>query len=143
MSYLLDTNVCIIYLKGRNLNLKQRLEAIPVQGIAVCSIVKAELCFGAMKSADPGRNFALQQTFLAKFVSLPFDNLAATTFGVIRSQLQPRGVSIGAYDLQIAACCFADTARVALANNLTLITHNTREFGRVDGLQIEDWEVEM
>jgi tRNA(fMet)-specific endonuclease VapC len=135
MSYLLDTNTCIIYLKGRNLNLKQQLESVPISEIAVCSIVKAELCFGAMKSANPERNFALQQSFLAQFVSLPFDDLAATTFGVIRSQLETNGTPIGAYDLQIAA--------IALANNLTLITHNTREFGRVDGLQIEDWEVEM
>ncbi len=134
MRYLLDTNVCIIYLKGRNLNLKQRLEVIPAQEIAVCSIVKAELCFGAMKSANPERNFALQQTFLAQFGSLPFDDLAATTFGVVRAQLETRGISIGAYDLQIAA--------IALVNNLTLVTHNTREFERVDGLQLADWEAE-
>lgn len=132
MNYLLDTNVCIIYLKGRNLNLKQRLEAIPVQEIAVCSLVKAELCFGAMKSTNPERNFALQQTFLAQFASLPFDDLAATTFGVIRAQLETGGISIGTCDLLIAA--------IALANNLILFTHNTREFKRVGGLQVEDWE---
>jgi tRNA(fMet)-specific endonuclease VapC len=134
MNYLLDTNVCVVYLKGKKLNLKQRLEAVPVSEIVVCSIVKAELCFGAMKSANPERNFALQQAFLAQFASLPFDDLAATTFGVIRAQQETRGVSIGAYDLQIAA--------IALANNLTLVTHNTREFERVEGLQVEDWEVE-
>jgi tRNA(fMet)-specific endonuclease VapC len=121
MKYLLDTNVCIIYLKGRNLNLKQRLEAVPIQEIAVCSIVKSELCYGAMKSANLERNFVLQQAFLEQFVSLPFDDLAATTFGVIRVQLETRGIPIGAYDLQIAA--------ISLANNLTLVTHNTREFG--------------
>lgn len=135
MNYLLDTNVCIIYLKGRNLNLKQKLEAVPIQEIAVCSIVRAELSFGAMKSANPERNFALQQAFLAQFVSLPFDDLAATTFGVIRAQLAAQGISIGAYDLQIAA--------IALANNLILVTHNTREFERVAGLQVEDWEVDL
>jgi tRNA(fMet)-specific endonuclease VapC len=134
MKYLLDTNVCIIYLRGRNLNLKQRLESVPIQEIAVCSIVKSELCYGAMKSANPERNFALQQAFLEQFVSLPFDDLAATTFGVIRVQLETRGIPIGAYDLQIAA--------IALANNLTLVRHNTQEFGRVDGLQLEDWEVQ-
>jgi tRNA(fMet)-specific endonuclease VapC len=134
MKYLLDTNVCIIYLKGRNLNLKQRLDAVPIKEIVVCSVVKAELCFGAMKSNNPERNFALQQAFLNQFVSLPFDDLAATTFGTVRAQLEMRGTPIGAYDLQIAA--------IALANNLTLITHNTREFERVDGLQLEDWEVE-
>ena len=134
MRYLLDTNTCIIYLKGRNLNLKQRLEAVPISEIAVCSIVKAELCFGAMKSANPERNFALQQAFLKQFVSLPFDDLAATTFGVMRSQLETKGTPIGAYDLQIAA--------ISLVNNLILVTHNSREFGRVNGLQVEDWEVE-
>ncbi|MEL0590030.1 MAG: type II toxin-antitoxin system VapC family toxin [Planktothrix rubescens PR222] len=135
MKYLLDTNLCIIYLKGRNLNLKQKLESVAIQEIAVCSIVKAELCFGAMKSANPERNFALQQAFLEQFVSLPFDDLAATTFGVIRSQLEIKGTPIGAYDLQIAA--------IALVNNLTLVTHNTQEFRRVEGLQVEDWEVEV
>jgi tRNA(fMet)-specific endonuclease VapC len=70
MKYLLDTNVYIIYLKGRNLNLKQRLEAAPSQEIAICSIVKAELCFGAMKSANLERNLSLQQEFLQQFGSL-------------------------------------------------------------------------
>jgi tRNA(fMet)-specific endonuclease VapC len=134
MKYILDTNVCIIYLKGRNLNLKLRLDAVPLEEIAVCSVVKAELCYGAMKSTNPERSFTLQQAFLNQFVSLPFDDLAATTFGTVRAQLEVRGTPIGAYDLQIAA--------IALSNNLTLVTHNTREFERVDGLQIEDWEVE-
>jgi tRNA(fMet)-specific endonuclease VapC len=133
MKYLLDTNVCIVYLKGRNLSLKQRLDRVSIQDIAVCSVVKAELCYGAMKSANPERNFALQQAFLNQFISLPFDDFAASTFGTIRSQLEIRGVPIGAYDLQIAG--------IALANNLTLVTHNTREFERVQGLQLEDWEV--
>lgn len=61
MKYLLDTNVCIVYLKGRNLSLKQRLDRVSIQDIAVCSVVKAELCYGAMKSANPEQNFALQQ----------------------------------------------------------------------------------
>ena len=135
MKYLLDTNVYIVYLKGRNLSLKQRLDTVSIQDIAVCSVVKAELCYGAMKSANPERNFALQQSFLAQFISLPFDDLTATTFGEIRTQLEIRGMPIGAYDLQIAA--------IALANNLILVTHNTREFERVQGLQLEDWEVEV
>jgi tRNA(fMet)-specific endonuclease VapC len=111
MNYLLDTNVCIIYLKGKNLNLKQKLEAVATQEIAVCSVVKAELCFGAMKSANPERNFALQQKFSGQFVLLPFDDSAATIFGIVRAQLETKGKPIGAYDLQIAA--------IALVNNLT------------------------
>lgn len=93
-----------------------------------------------MKSANPERNFALQQAFWNQFVSLSFDDLAATTFVTVRAQLEMRGTPIGAYDLQIAA--IATHQEYALAHNLTLVTHNTREFERVEGLQIEDWEIE-
>ncbi|WP_316433285.1 type II toxin-antitoxin system tRNA(fMet)-specific endonuclease VapC [Leptolyngbya sp. NK1-12] len=131
----MDTNTCIVYLRGRNSNLRQRLDNTPVQDMAVCSVVKAELAYGAMKSANPQQNFALQQAFLRQFTSLPFDDLSAVAFGTIRAQLETVGTPIGSYDLQIAA--------IALANNLTLITHNNTEFSRVDGLEIEDWEVEV
>ena len=86
-----------------------------------------------MKSANPQRNITLHQQFLAQFTSLSFDDLAAATFGTIRSQLEALGTPIGAYDLQIAA--------ITLTNNLTLITHNTREFQRINNLLIEDWEI--
>ena len=71
-----------------------------------------------MKSANPQRNLKRQQYFLAQFRSLPFDDVAAMTFGTIRSQLEASGSPIGAYDLQIAA--------IALAHDLTLVTHNTK-----------------
>lgn len=73
-------------MRGRNSTLKQKLEYTATKDIAVCSIVKAELFYGAMKSAKPQRNLTLQQQFLAQFTSLPFDDLAATTLGTIRSQ---------------------------------------------------------
>ncbi|MEH2000144.1 MAG: type II toxin-antitoxin system VapC family toxin [Nostoc sp.] len=133
MKFLLDTNTCIIYMRGKNSTLKQKLESTATKDIAVCSIVKAELFYGAMKSAKPQRNLTLQQQFLAQFTSLPFDDLAATTFGTIRSQLEALNTPIGAYDLQIAA--------ITLTNNLTLITHKTREFQRINNLLIEDWEI--
>ncbi|BAY95775.1 MULTISPECIES: type II toxin-antitoxin system tRNA(fMet)-specific endonuclease VapC [unclassified Tolypothrix] len=135
MKFLLDTNTCIIYLRGKNATLKQKLESTATKDIAVCSIVKAELFYGSMKSANPQRNLSLQQQFLAQFTSLPFDDLAAMTFGTIRSQLEVLGTPIGAYDLQIAA--------IALTNNLTLITHNTREFQRINNLVISDWEIDI
>jgi tRNA(fMet)-specific endonuclease VapC len=134
MRYLLDTNTCIVYLKGRNLNLRQKLEIVTISDMVVCSVVKAELFYGSMKSANPERNSTLQREFLDQFASLPFDDLAAQAFGNIRAELEARGTPIGAYDLQIAA--------IALANGLTLITHNTGEFNRVESLQLEDWEVE-
>ncbi|MFW9260700.1 type II toxin-antitoxin system tRNA(fMet)-specific endonuclease VapC [Nostoc sp. CALU 546] len=134
MKFLLDTNTCIIYMRGKNSTLKQKLESTATKDIAVCSIVKAELFYGAMKSANPVRNLTLQQEFLAQSISLTFDDLAAMSFGTIRSQLEALGTPIGAYDLQIAA--------IALTNNLTLVTHNTREFKRVNNLFTEDWEID-
>ena len=68
-----------------------------------------------------------------QFVSLPFDDAAASVYAIIRAHLESAGTPIGPYDLQIAA--------IALANGLTLVTHNTREFSRVPGLLLEDWEV--
>jgi tRNA(fMet)-specific endonuclease VapC len=134
MIYLLDTNICIVYLQGKNTCLKQKLEQASSSDIAVCSVVKGELFYGAMRSSNPERNLNIQQKFLNQFVCLPFDDKSALIFGNIRAELATLGKPIGAYDLQIAA--------IALANNLILITHNTREFKRIEGLQIADWEVE-
>lgn len=130
--YLLDTNTCIGYLKGKVVGVKRRLEAVPSADVFVCSIVKAELFYGAMKSSNPLRTLARQQEFLNQYVSLPFDDQSALIYGRIRAFLASAGTPIGPYDLQIAA--------LALANNLTLVTHNTREFSRVAGLRLEDWE---
>lgn len=100
------------------------------QDVAVCSVVKGELLYGAMRSNNPVRTLALQEAFLNNFISLPFDDAAAKIFGRIRAELAANGTPIGPYDLQIAA--------IAMANNLILVTHNVREFSRVNGLQIED-----
>ena len=113
--------------------LKDRLNSIDRREVAVCSVVKAELAYGAIKSLNPEQNFSLQQEFLAQFYSFPFDDFTAITFGAIRGQLETQGTPIGPCDLQIVA--------IALVNDLTLVTHNVREFVRVEGLRVEDWEV--
>ncbi|WP_341531573.1 type II toxin-antitoxin system VapC family toxin (plasmid) [Nostoc sp. UHCC 0302] len=135
MRYLLDTNACIVYLNRPMSSVRQRLESLSPADIAVCSIVKAELFYGAMRSNNPTRTLGLQEAFLNNFISLPFDDRAARTFGIIRAELAALGTPIGPYDLQIAA--------IALVNNLTLVTHNVEEFRRVNGLAIEDWEQEL
>ena len=134
MRYLLDTNVCAMYMNGRSQSVRDRVLSTPTDEMAVCSVVKAELFYGAMRSNDPTRTLERQQGFLNRFTSLPFDDESALIFGQIRASLAAAGTLIGAYDLQIAA--------IALSHNLTLITHNTAEFNRVDGLQLEDWEME-
>ncbi len=132
MRYLLDTNTCIRYLNGRAPAVRQRLAAVHRDVVAVCSPVKAELFYGAVRSHDPLRSFQRQLAFLNQFVSLPFDDRAAEAYGQIRADLAARGMPIGANDLLIAA--------IALAHAITLVTHNTGEFGRVAGLRLEDWE---
>lgn len=134
MKYLLDTNTCIRYLNGRSPSIIATIDSLEEGSAAVCSVVKAELFFGALRSHNPPKNLADQRRFLALFPSLSFDDAAAEHYGQIRADLATKGTLIGANDLLIAS--------IALANNLTLVTHNTSEFGRVAGLEIEDWEIE-
>lgn len=140
MRYLLDTNVCVVYLNGRSSSVRDRLLATPTEEIAVCSVVKAELFYGAFRSNNPKRTLERQQAFLSRFVSLPFQDEAALLAGEIRAKLASAGTPIGSYDLQIAAFPQGVRRTIALANNLTLVTHNIREFERVNELQIVDWE---
>ena len=95
-------------------------------------MVKAELLYGAHRSAQREDNLRLLATLFQQFTSLPFDDTAADAYGRIRADLTRRGTPIGPNDLMIAS--------IALVHHLTLVTHNTREFGRVVGLQLEDWE---
>ena len=134
MRYLLDTNTCIRYLNRRSESIIRRLEALSPDDVAVCSVTKAELFFGAFKSNNPSKALERQRAFLAPLASLPFDDAAAEVYAEVRARLEARGTPIGPNDLLIAS--------IALAHGLTLVTHNVREFGRVDGLDIEDWDVE-
>lgn len=132
MTWLLDTNVCIRIINGRSTVARQRLLSHPAGEIIVCSIVRAELFYGASKSQTPDATRRKQELFLKPFTSLPFDDVAATTYGKVRADLELAGTPIGPLDLQIAA--------IALAHQLTLVTHNMREFSRIPQLQLEDWE---
>jgi len=133
MIYLFDTNVCISYLRGKNsVNIEARLNAANPGDVALCSVVKAELLYGAERSQQPQKNHAQLQRFFGGFPSLPFDDQIATTYGTLRASLESSGTPIGPNDLMIAA--------IALSSGLILVTHNMAEFSRVLGLQIEDWQ---
>jgi tRNA(fMet)-specific endonuclease VapC len=99
----------------------------------LCSVVVGELLFGALRSRDVARNLAQVRTFVSGLRSLPFDDRAADEYATIRANLAAKGTQIGPNDLLIAA--------IALANGLTLVTHNTAEFSRVVGLNLDDWQV--
>lgn len=131
--FLLDTNTCVQYLRGKNVLVRQRLAACPPHEIRLCSVVLSELYVGALRSAQPARNRADVDQFAAPFISFPFDGAAADVYARIRHHLESLGTPIGPYDMQIAA--------IALANGCTLVTHNTAEFSRVPGLVLEDWEI--
>jgi tRNA(fMet)-specific endonuclease VapC len=132
--FLLDTNPCITYLNGRSPALRQHIDSVGDERIYVCSVVRAELLFGAAKSRSPKGTALAQEEFLSRFRSLSFDDDAARAYGPIRAELEQRGVPIGAHDLLIAA--------IAVAHGLIVVTHNVGEFGQVPGLVTEDWEIE-
>ena len=132
MIYLLDTNTCIGYINRRNPSIYQHFLAVSPDDVCICDVVKFELYYGAYKGSRTTENLQILDKFFADLTSLPFEAKAAQICGQIRAKLQAKGTPIGAYDLQIAA--------IALANNLTLITHNTREFERIENLALEDWE---
>jgi tRNA(fMet)-specific endonuclease VapC len=131
--YLLDSNVCIRLLnESASSNMARKLAELTPDDIRLCSVVKSELYYGAYKSTRRERNLANLNRFFSQFISLPFDDNAASIAGQVRAQLDVTGTPIGSNDLLIAA--------IALSNDLTLVTHNTREFGRINGLKYEDWE---
>ncbi|WP_390844992.1 type II toxin-antitoxin system VapC family toxin [Anatilimnocola floriformis] len=132
MIYLPDTNVCVAFLRRRSLKLIGRWQATPAQNIVLSSVIVYELRYGAERSADPAREHAKLDKFLAPYASLPFDDLTGQHCATIRCQLERSGQVIGPHDLQIAA--------TALQHQLILVTHNGQEFRRVPGLTCEDWE---
>lgn len=135
MSYLLDTNSWVDHLRrGPNSKVTAKLVGLPPGSVYLCSVVLAELIYGAQHSsaAHQPANFLLIASLRYHFVSLPFDDRAAEEYGKVRSHLASLGTPIGPNDLLIAS--------IALVNRLTLVTHNTREFSRVPGLQLEDWQ---
>ena len=131
--FLLDTNACIKILNSSSASLVSRLKGLHPSRIKLSSVVKAELLYGARKSARPAQNLRVLQDFFHPFRSLVFDDLCSEEYGVLRTELERTGEPVGPYDMMIAA--------TAIAYDLTLVTHNRDEFSRIAGLKWEDWEV--
>lgn len=130
MTYLLDTSVCVAALRARE-PVMRRLAQVGPGAVAVSAMTVAELRYGVLKSRDPGATGAEVKRFLGPLEMLPFDEAAAGPHARVRWALEAAGQPIGERDLVIAA--------TALAHGLTVATGNTREFGRVAGLSVEDW----
>jgi tRNA(fMet)-specific endonuclease VapC len=132
MKYILDTNVCIRLLKGASPFLRKKIENISTENISIPSIVRFELFYGAYKSNRKEETLKKLNEFLSTFDTIDLDNQICETAGKIRADLEKKGLPIGPYDLLIGAC--------ALNKGYILVTHNKKEFSRIDNLLMEDWE---
>lgn len=128
--YVLDTNTLIYFFKGMG-KVAERLLGTPPKEIGIPSIVVYELEVGIAKSTSPEKRTKQLSDLLSLINILPFGLPEARSASQIRVDLEKRGQPIGRYDILIAA--------TALANNAVLITHNTKEFGRIEPLRCEDW----
>lgn len=128
--YLLDTNICIYIINAKPLAVLERFKLEAIGSIAISSISAAELAYGVAKSGS-NKNRAALEMFLAPLAVVPFDENAIWQYGQLRTDLEKRGHPIGPMDTMIAAH--------SLAINTTLVTNNTREFARVEGLRLENW----
>ena len=131
MKYMLDTNVCIDYMRGTDQGIKNRLLACKEDELCISSITLSELLYGVNRSSNPVKNRNALYKLLVKIEVIDYGTEASEFYGIIRNELVRRGMVIGAMEMLIAAH--------AMSNKLVLITHNTAEFGRISGLEIEDW----
>lgn len=131
--YLLDTNICVYIINLRPLGVRERLAQHGADEVGVSSLTIAELRYGADRSSRPARNHENLDKFLLPLDLYDFDVDAAASYGKVRAELEQRGTPIGPLDTLIAAH--------ALSLDATLVTNNTREFGRVPELRLEDWTV--
>jgi tRNA(fMet)-specific endonuclease VapC len=129
MKYLLDANAVIALLNNRESPAAERARQHQPMDIGISSIVVYELYYGAFKSQRSLQNVALIDSLL--FEVADFDKEDARQAGEVRAVLASKGTAIGAYDILIAG--------QAKSRNVVLVTHNIREFSRVPGLKIEDW----
>lgn len=128
--YMLDTNICIYAINQRPVQVLKRIVDAGEGAVCISSITAAELAFGAVQSTRVGTRANLE-VFLSTLPELPWGGDAVWYYAQARLALEKAGQRIGERDLFIAAH--------ALAQNLTLVTNNTREFERIEGLKLENW----
>lgn len=129
--YLLDTKICIYIAKGHPLAVRERFARHALHELAMSVVTVGELRFGAEKSQARERALATIAQLTQMIPPCPLPQAAAEHYGDIRATLQKQGLPIGNNDLWLAAH--------ARAEGWVLVTHNTRAFDRVPGLQVENW----
>ena len=127
---LLGATVCIDVLRGRA-DVVARLADHGPAGLFLCSVVKAELAYGARLASEPERAAALVDAFCAPFASLPFDDACIDAYARLRAHQRAHGTTMGANDLTIAS--------IALTHGLALVSDDRAAFARVPGLTVVSW----
>ncbi len=131
--YLLDTNIVSYWMKGDG-QVISRLKKHAPSDLSISAITLAEIYYGIEKSPVRKKERRLKIEKISSLLELYyFDEKAARKYALIRTQLEKQGVMIGERDIQIAS--------IAMANKLVVVTHNTKEFNRVEKLKVEDWAV--
>ena len=128
---MIDTNICIYIIKNKPQSVKEKFESFEIGELCISSITVSELMYGAYKSQHTAKNLQALEHFLMPFDIVEYDYSAAIAYGKIRADLEKRGQVIGNMDMQIAGH--------ALSLNMTVVTNNTKEFERVDGLSLDNW----
>ena len=129
--YLLDSNICIYIINCSPITVVNEIKKLKPHQVKLSAISVGELEYGIYKSKAIEKNKKALYDFASAFDILPFDDKDAEIFGLIRADLEKRGQVIGPYDIQIAA--------QAIARDLILVTNNTKEFLRINGLKLENW----
>ncbi|MCA3100968.1 MAG: type II toxin-antitoxin system VapC family toxin [Rhodocyclaceae bacterium] len=129
-TWMLDTNTLSDLIRNPQGALVQRLSSVEPDAVATSIVVACELRFGARRKGSDALTSRVEQ-LLGALTVLPFDEPADQHYADIRAALERAGTPIGSHDLFIAAH--------ARSRGMTLVTHNTREFERVPGLNVEDW----
>ena len=129
--FVLDSNVCIELFRGKNHAVRRAFATTDPASVKLPSIVDGELLFGAMKSVRNDSLLVVEE-FLAKYEIIAFGEREFRWYAKVRTELELQGLRIGANDLVVAA--------TALELGATVVTHNTKEFLRVGGLKVVDWQ---
>jgi tRNA(fMet)-specific endonuclease VapC len=129
--YMLDTDISSYIMKRSHDNVLKRLQKVSVGDVCISAITKSELMFGVQVSPRQEQDQAALDAYLRHVLVLDYPDEAALHYAQIRADLKLRGSMIGANDILIVAH--------ARCLGLTLVTNNTREFGRVHSLNIENW----
>ncbi len=129
--YMLDTNICIYIIKRQPENVLSNLKEKRSEGIVISTITLSELAHGVENSSYPEKNAVALMNFLSIVDILPFDANAALEYGKIKTDLKRQGLLIGPLDML--------TASHAKSGGFILVTNNTKEYERVEELQIENW----